>query len=174
MWGASFIQGIWSPKCKVCPAYTCCFLSESMAEVTGLWGHIRMWGAQICHSVEEHSSVSVLPTPRDWQRTHHSWARVPEEKSKESTGERSSLFHQRNTPRASLCSGGGVVTKPAPTRVTPWTGACQAPLAIGFSRQECWGGFPFPSPEDLPDPGIKPGSPALQAESLPIELRGKP
>ena len=44
---------------------------------------------------------------------------------------------------------------------TPWTVAYQAPPSIGFSRQEYWSGLPFPSPGDLPDPGIKPGSPAL-------------
>ena len=49
--------------------------------------------------------------------------------------------------------------------VTPWTVACQAPLSLGFSRQEYWSGLPFPSIGDLPDPGIKPGSPALQADS---------
>ena len=49
---------------------------------------------------------------------------------------------------------------------TPRTVACQAPLSMGFSRQEDWSGLPFPSPGDLPDPGIKPGSPALQADSL--------
>ena len=43
---------------------------------------------------------------------------------------------------------------------TLWTVACQAPLFIGFSRQEYWSGLPFPSPEDLPNPGIKPKSPA--------------
>ena len=57
--------------------------------------------------------------------------------------------------------------------VTPWTAACQAPLSIGFSRQEYWGGLPFPSPGDLPDPGIKPGSPVLQADSLPSEPPGE-
>ena len=41
---------------------------------------------------------------------------------------------------------------------TPWTVACQAPPSVGFSRQECWSGLPFPSPGDLPDPGIEPGS----------------
>ena len=56
--------------------------------------------------------------------------------------------------------------------VTPWTVAYQAPLSMGFSRQECWSGLPFPSPGDLPDPGIKPGSPALQAEALPSEPLG--
>ena len=50
-----------------------------------------------------------------------------------------------------------------PTLAAPWTVAHQAPLSMGFSRQEYWSGLPFPSPGDLPDPGIKPGSPALQA-----------
>ena len=50
--------------------------------------------------------------------------------------------------------------------VTLWTVARQAPLSMGFSRQECWNGLLFPSPGDIPDPGIKPRSPALQADSL--------
>ena len=49
---------------------------------------------------------------------------------------------------------------------TPWTAAHQAPLSMDFSRQEYWGGLPFPSPGDLPDPGIEPVSPTLQADSL--------
>ena len=53
---------------------------------------------------------------------------------------------------------------------TPWTVACQAPLSMGFSRQKYWSGLPFPSPGDLPKPGIKPGSLALQADSLLIKL----
>ena len=44
---------------------------------------------------------------------------------------------------------------------TPWTVAYQAPQSMGFSRQEYWSALPFPSPGDLPDPGIEPGSPAL-------------
>ena len=56
--------------------------------------------------------------------------------------------------------------------VTPWTVAYQAPPSMGFSRQECWSGLPFPSPEDLPDPGIEPESPALQADALPSEPPG--
>ena len=63
------------------------------------------------------------------------------------------------------CCGGGVVTKSCPT-------PCQVPLSMGFFRQECWSGLPFPSPGALPDPGIEPGSPALQADSLPTELSG--
>ena len=53
--------------------------------------------------------------------------------------------------------------------VTPWTVAPQAPLSMGFPRQEYWSGLSFPSPGDLPDSGIKPKSPALQADSLPPE-----
>jgi len=51
--------------------------------------------------------------------------------------------------------------------------AHQSPLYIRFSRQEYWSGLPFPSPGNLPDPGIKPRSPALQADSLPTEPPGK-
>ena len=58
--------------------------------------------------------------------------------------------------------------------MTPWTAAHQAPLFMRFSRQEYWSGLPFPSPGDLPIPGIKLGSPTLQADSLPTELQGKP
>ena len=54
--------------------------------------------------------------------------------------------------------------------VTPWTIAHQAPLSMGFPRQY-WSGLPFP-PEDLSNPGIKPGSPAFQADSLPAEPAG--
>ena len=56
--------------------------------------------------------------------------------------------------------------------VTPWT--YQAPPSMGFSRQEYWSGLPFPSPGDLPEPGIKPRSPALQTDVLTSEPPGKP
>ena len=56
---------------------------------------------------------------------------------------------------------------------TPQTVAHQAPLSMGFSRQEYWSGLPCPSPGDLPDPGIKPISPAEQADSLPTEPSGR-
>ena len=49
-----------------------------------------------------------------------------------------------------------------------------APLSIEFSRHEYWSGLSFPSPGDLPDPGVEPGSPALKADSLPSEPPGKP
>ena len=57
---------------------------------------------------------------------------------------------------------------------TLWTVAHQAPQSTGFSRQEYWSGLPFPSPEDLPDPGIEPMSPALQADALTSEPPEKP
>ena len=57
--------------------------------------------------------------------------------------------------------------------VTPWTVVYEAPPSMGFSRQEYWSGLPFPSPGDLPDPGIKPQSPALQADTLPSKPPGK-
>ena len=60
-----------------------------------------------------------------------------------------------------------LVAKLCPTLTTPWTVAHQAPLSMGFSRQEYWSGLPFPPPGDLPDPGIKLLSPALLADSLP-------
>ena len=62
------------------------------------------------------------------------------------------------------------MAKSYPTLVTPWTVARQAPLSIGFSRQEYWSGLPFLSPGDLPDPGIKPRSLALRADSLSTDL----
>ena len=56
---------------------------------------------------------------------------------------------------------------------TPWTVAYHTPLSMGFSRQEYWSGLSFPSPKDLPDPGIKPESPTFQADALPSEPQGK-
>ena len=56
---------------------------------------------------------------------------------------------------------------------TPWTLTGQAPLSMGFSRQEYWSALPCPPPGDLPKPGIEPRSPMLQADSLPSEPPGK-
>ena len=71
------------------------------------------------------------------------------------------------------CSKAAVVKVKLLSRVrlfaTPWTVAYQAPPSMGFSRQECWSGLPFPFPGDLPDPGIEPRSPALWADALPSE-----
>ena len=74
----------------------------------------------------------------------------------------------------SLGGGGGLVAKLYLTFVTPWTVACQAPLSMGFPRQEYWNGLPFPSPGDLPEPGIEPMSSALAGRFFTTELPGKP
>ena len=60
------------------------------------------------------------------------------------------------------------------TLAIPWTEASQVPLSVGFSRQEHWSGLPFPSPGDLPNPGIEPGSPEFQVDSLSSEPPEKP
>ena len=67
-----------------------------------------------------------------------------------------------------------LLTQSCPTLCNAMDYSMQAPLSMGFSRQEYWSGLPFPSPGDLPDPGIKPGSPTLQEDSLPSELLRKP
>ena len=66
-----------------------------------------------------------------------------------------------------------LVAKSCPTLATPWPVALQALLCLGFSRQEYWSGLPFPSPGDLPNPGIEHQSPTLQADSFLTELPGK-
>ena len=70
--------------------------------------------------------------------------------------------------------GGGLVAKSCLTFVTSWAVAHQAPLSMGFSRQEYWSGFPFPSPGGLPSSGIELTSPASQADSLPLSHQGSP
>ena len=64
----------------------------------------------------------------------------------------------------------GLVAKSCVTLATPWIVASQAPLTVGFFRQEYWSGLPFLSPGDLPNPGIEPRSLALQTDSLLTEL----
>ena len=81
----------------------------------------------------------------------------------------SEIFKEKS--RRYLAPGsGGLVAKSCLTLTILWTVACQAPLSMGVSRQEHWRGLSFPSPGDIPDPGIEPGSLALQADDLPTEL----
>ena len=63
---------------------------------------------------------------------------------------------------------------PCQLLVIPWTVAYQAPSPMEFFKQEYWSGLPFPSPGDIPNPGIEPGSPTLQADTLPSGLQEKP
>ena len=72
-----------------------------------------------------------------------------------------STHHHRGSGRRSVVSD---------SLQPPWTVAHQAPLSMGFSKQEYWSGLPVPSPGDHPNPGIEPRSPALQADSLPTGL----
>ena len=78
-----------------------------------------------------------------------------------------------SVPRQRLCRGHTsrccLVTQSCLTLATPWTVAPQAPLSMGFSRWEYWRGLPVPSPEDLPDPGMEPTSPALVGGFFTIE-----
>ena len=67
-----------------------------------------------------------------------------------------------------------LVAQSCPALCDPMTVACRAPRSTGFSRQEYWRGLPCPPPGDLPDPGIEPRCPTLQADSLPSEPPGKP
>ena len=66
----------------------------------------------------------------------------------------------------------GSVARRVRLSVTPWTVARQAPLSVGFSRQEHWSGLPCPPPGGPPDPGMETGSPALQADALPLSQQG--
>ena len=81
---------------------------------------------------------------------------------------------QMNISRSGMAEwygGGGLIANSCPTLMTPWIVTRQAPPSMGFSRQVYWSGLPFPFPGDIPNPGIEPGSPMLQADSLPTELQ---
>ena len=99
--------------------------------------------------------IIILLLPKSWLSVHHCQTEI-----------RRQLWRRRK---------GGEVKSLSRVQLfaTPWTVAYQAPLSMGFSRQEYWSGLPFPSPGDLPDPGIEPGSPALEADALTSEPPGK-
>ena len=83
---------------------------------------------------------------------------------RESQGKFQTLQHRTQGERMCCCWCGGLALS-CLTFVTPWSVAHQAPLSMRFPRQEYWSGLPFPSPGDLPDPGIEPRSLALQVIS---------
>ena len=83
-------------------------------------------------------------------------------------------YPNRKNPCVENSKSENEVAQSCPTLYDPWTVAHQAPPSMGFSRQEYWSGLPFPSPGDLPDPGIEPRSPALQADALTSAPPGKP
>ena len=129
-------------------------------------------GAQCGRHLQPISSQSqpglCLGLDRDWAPSWAAWQQMPPEIQGTSTSRIHWMmkFFQVKVKTKSL------------SRVrlfaTPWTVAHQAPPSMGFSRQEYWSGLPFPSPGDLPDPGIKPRSPTLQADALTSEPPGKP
>ena len=87
----------------------------------------------------------------------------------------SSVVHQLSPGRQlnpSVLVAIVLAAQSCPTLCDPMDCSCQAPLSMGFSRQEHWSGLPIPSPGDLFDPGIEPGTPALQADCLPSKLQG--
>ena len=86
------------------------------------------------------------------------------------------IFIHLNIPIPTVCSSDKLFNLPVPRLLIGKmrTVAHQAPPSMGFSRQEYWSWLPFPSPGDLPNPGIEPGSPALQADTLSSEPPGKP
>ena len=75
----------------------------------------------------------------------------------------------KKNPQNIVCVSCSVISNSVP----PWIVACKVPLSMGFPRQEYWSGWPFPSPGDLPNPGIKPGSPALAGGFFITEPCGK-
>ena len=89
-----------------------------------------------------------------------------------SRSSQSSLGFRQQPPTSQLFDTR--MTQLCPTLCTPWTVAHQGPLSPGFPRQEDWSGLPCPPPGDLVNPEIELESPALQADSLPVELSGKP
>ena len=84
------------------------------------------------------------------------------------------LFHSTNRHSWMVKESQSVRLSAVSKSATPWTVASQVSLSMGFPRQEYWSGLPFPSPGDHPNPGIKPGSPALQRDYLQSELPGNP
>ena len=99
-------------------------------------------------------------------------------KNKPNAGQISSWGPQATHPVCSLAFPPACMYAQWLSRVwllaTPWTAAHQAPLSMGFSRQEYWSGLPFPPPGDLSDPGLETVSAALQADSLPLSHQGSP
>ena len=141
----------------------------------------------VTHSTKLAQEISQTEEPgglqyMGWKRVRHNWAHkhahIHMADSRHYQGHciyiptSSVHLHHCSVVCVVQCS---VVAQSCPTLCNPVDYiAQQAPLSMGFSRQEYWSGLPFPSPGDLPDLGIEPGSPASQADALPSEPPGKP
>ena len=159
----------WIQKFRVCSTSRENSFQEACAFSVNLSAHMRLvWG--MSWELVYHSPPQLPPKPKaqspEWQ-----WAHVPMSSAEEDHRLRSSvgLDTQRKKERKRSHSVGCIRLF-----ATPWTVAHQAPLSMGFSRQDYWSGLRFHSPGDLPDPGIEPGSPALRADALPSDPPGKP
>ena len=121
-------------------------------------------------SLRSHMASEALQLKRETTGRLHwpsdSWS--PNKVSSSSTNHNERRTHDNRN--ACVCVCVCVSHSVMSDSATPWTKAHQAPLAMEFSGQEYWSSLPFPSPGDLPNPGIKPGSPALQADSLRSEF----
>ena len=142
--------------------------------------------AKISHQRNENENHNEIPlyTPQDSYNKNKTKQKIIDisenvdkletyiagENITEQTLENSSAILQQVKHRITTCQSLSSVRG----FVNPWTVAHQAPLSMGFPRQEYWSGLPFPSPGNLPDPGIELRSPALQADSLLSEPPGKP
>ena len=113
--------------------------------------------------------VNTMAKP-DLLRTQHTDTHTPPLARKAVWEE--SPCHRGGQRQWCVCGGGGCACSVVSDSTTPCTGACPAPLSMEFSRQESWSGLPFPTPEDLPDPGMEPVSPALAGRCFTTEPPG--
>ena len=173
-------------------------ITKTLSHLWSLLEHSYMkickvrWGSNMC-SCSVTKSCLALCNPMDCTLPGFSvhgisQARIPEWVA--ISFSRLIFLTQALNPMSSALAGGFFTTKPPGKPnvwwsevkwlshvwlfATPWTAAYQAPPSMGFSRQEYWSGLPFPSPGDLPNPGIEPRSPALWADTLPSKPPGKP
>ena len=154
----------WSKLCTLCARvpYT---LTTLFSHSWGLIDNMPYPHCPVGPSYEDCPVGQPPPSSSPSQLEAHGgkWARV-----KSDLWQRFSLQHA-NDAGVCVCVCVCVTCSVVSNSATPWTVAHQAPLSMEFTRQEYWSGLPFLSPEDLPNPGIKPGSSTLQADSLPSE-----
>ena len=115
-----------------------------------------------------------LPQSTGSQRVGHDWATHIFTFRNLATSEKGQFYHWFMTLRVVLTMKNESRSVVSDSAATPWTVALQAPESMGFSRQEHWSGWLFPSPGDLPNPGIKPVSPELAGGFFITESPGKP
>ena len=147
-----------------------------------LWAYMLMAGPPRCFIVtlavtakRKTSPRALVYRPQEWQSLVH---KILKQMIQLSAVFKSSWMlntpPRQYHPTSCICCCCCWVTSVVSDSATLWTAAFQAPPSVGFSRQERRSGLPCPSPGDLPNPGIKPGSPATQADSLPLSHAENP